>query len=127
MSIQELKKIAESVGGVVVFDGDKPSLIILPFDKYQEQLSGTKAVASSEEAVANDINETERDELKPSLASYQSEQLAQGNGQNFYSEAEEGPSRDNHENTDQDLVEQLNREIEALKDEVRMREAEELD
>ena len=122
MGIKDLKKIVESVGGVVIFDGDEPSLIVLPFDKYQAQISGG-AKLTSEGRSQNEFISC----LKPTLASnyYTDDQPEFDNSQIFSDQGRSGESDFNQD--DKNLVEQLNQEIETLKEEIKMREAEELE
>ena len=122
MGIKDLKKIVESVGGVVIFDGDEPSLIVLPFDKYQAQISGG-AKLTGEGRNQNDFVSS----FKPTLASnyYTDDQPEFDNSQIFSDQERSGDSDFNQD--DKNLVEQLNQEIETLKEEIKMREAEELE
>ena len=122
MGIKDLKKIVESVGGVVIFDGDEPSLIVLPFDKYQAQISGG-AKLTGEGRNQNDFVSS----FKPTLASnyYTDDQPEFDNSQIFSDQERSGESDFNQD--DKNLVEQLNQEIETLKEEIKMREAEELE
>lgn len=105
MSIEELKQLTRQFGSVVVLEDEKPAFVVLPFEKYQE------------------LQKNEDNEGKEILVKHFSK--LSGNGSAFAElaatpQAPEEVNVGSNENSED--LERLNKEILALKEEVRLME-----
>lgn len=68
MNFDELKKLVRRVGSVVLFDGNKPELVVLPYDKAGLNLNGDNG--------GNDYEQREIERLNNEILALR-EELAQ--------------------------------------------------
>ena len=104
MNIDELKKMANQFGAVVVLENDKPSFVVLPFDKYKELFFQNK-----------DKEQEAQEVLVKHLP-------VQSNGRDIAKFIARDFMRENISENEGEAVENLNKEILALKEEIMARE-----
>jgi hypothetical protein len=56
MNFDELKKLVRRVGSVVIFDGNKPELVIMPYEKAGIDLDGQKVEDEYEQQEVERLN-----------------------------------------------------------------------
>lgn len=102
MDFGKLKDLVKKLGGLLIFDGDEPSLVILSYDKFKKLDTGGEEIPVSHR---NGVN---------------AEETALFNGGIDESVVANGIE------ADEVTVERLNQEILVLKEEIRQKEEAEL-
>lgn len=105
MNIKELEKLAMQFGSVVVLEDEKPAFVVLPFEKYQA------------------LQEKENNEGKEILVKHFSRLGGNGSVLAEFAANRQAPEEANAvSNENSEDLERLNKEILALKEEVRLME-----
>ena len=127
MTTEELRQLAEQFGSVVILKNDKPSFVFLTFDKYKDLLKDEeKEVAvnhfSSQGSALEHIVDPEHVRRTQDLQHTRT-------GISFDSSNGLNLSKNEHVKValapEREIVEKLNREVMALKDEIRTKEEQE--
>lgn len=104
MDIAKLKKLVKTLGAILVMDGEKPSFVVLSYEKFEEFDE-----ESRQKARTNDVEMTSGGYgISPNIEAA------------VYKNPEEGISED-------DRISKLNEEIAFLRNEIHQREAGELE
>lgn len=104
MDIKEIKRLVKKLGAMLVMDGEKPSFVVLSYEKFEELDD-----ESRQKARANDVEMTSAGyDVNPDIEAA------------MYKNPSEEISED-------DKVNKLNEEIAFLRNEIRQREARELE
>ena len=106
--MKDLEKLVKQFGSVVVLENDKPSFVVLSFEKYQELAPSQKDNEDSNEQEAQEI-------LVKHLP-------VQSNGHDVAKFVMQNFMQENKPESESEAVEKLNKEILVLKEEIRLRE-----
>jgi hypothetical protein len=111
MNINEIKKLAKQLGSVLIMNGEKPDVVIMDYDRYLLMLG---ELPSSEKTFVSAGLSTESTQGVP----YNKQENQKTRLISSFSRESENVV----EQPNQQLIDSLNKEIQALNEEIRLKE-----